>query len=61
MFYRLNVDGTLFDFVFNAFPYMANHAGSRRSVVNPGTKLLRRPVEVTQYWSSRSGFGACFL
>ena len=28
---------------------MADHGG-RRSVVNPGTKLWRPPVEVTQFW-----------
>ena len=31
------------------------------SVVNPGTKLWRPPVEVTQFWCPRSGFGARFL
>ena len=39
---------------------MADHAGRRRSVVNQGTKLWRPPVEVTQFWRPRSGFGARF-
>ena len=39
---------------------MADHAGGRRSVVNPGTKMLRLPVEVTQFWRPRSGYGARF-
>ena len=30
------------------------------SVVNPGTKLWRPPVEVSQFWRQRSGFGARF-
>ena len=30
--------------------YMADHAGGRRSMVNPRTKLWRPPVEVTQFW-----------
>ena len=30
---------------------MADHAGGgRHSVVNPGTKLWRPPVETTQFW-----------
>ena len=37
---------------------MADHASGRRSVVNPGTKLWRPPVEVTQFWRPKSGFGA---
>ena len=41
--------------------YMADHAGGRRSVVNPGTKLWRPHGEVTQFWRPRSGFGASFL
>ena len=41
--------------------HMADHACGRRSVVNPDTKLWRPPVEVTQFWSPRSGFGARFL
>ena len=40
---------------------MANHAAGRRSVVNPSTKLWRPPVEVTQFWLQRNGFGAHFL
>ena len=32
-----------------------------RSVVNPGTKWWRLPVEVTQFWRPRSGFVAGFL
>ena len=42
--------------------HMTDHAGGRRSVsvVNPGTKLWRPPVEVTQFWRPRSGFGARF-
>ena len=39
---------------------MADRAGGRRSVVNPETKLWRLPVEVTQFWRPRSGFGARF-
>ena len=39
---------------------MADHAGDRRSVVNPGTKLWRPPVEITQFWRPRSCFGARF-
>ena len=39
---------------------MADHTGGQRSVVNPGTKLWRPPVEVTQFWRPKSGFGACF-
>ena len=38
---------------------MADHCG-RSSVVNPGTKLWRPPVAVTQFWRPRSGFGARF-
>ena len=34
--------------------HMADHAGSRRSVVNPGTKLPH--VEITQFWRQRSSF-----
>ena len=30
--------------------HMADHAGGRRSLVNPGTKLWRTTVEVTQFW-----------
>ena len=30
-------------------------------MVNPGTKLWTLPVEVTQSWRPRSGFGARFL
>ena len=41
--------------------FMADHAGGLRSVVNPGTKLWRPPVEVTQFWRLKSGFGARFL
>ena len=41
--------------------YMADHAGGRTSVVNLGTKLWRPPVEVTQFWRPRSGFGARFF
>ena len=37
---------------------MADHACGRRSVVNMGTKVWRPPVEVTQFWRPRSGFGA---
>ena len=33
---------------------MANHAGGRRSVVNPGTKFGRPPFEVTQFLRPRS-------
>ena len=41
---------------------MADHDGGRRSVVNPGTKLLRPPVEVTQFWRLISaGFGAVLV
>ena len=40
---------------------MVDHAGGRRSVVNPGTTLWRPPVEVSQFWCPRSGFGARFL
>ena len=40
---------------------IADHAGGgRRSVVNPGTKSWIQPVEVTQFWRPRSGFGALF-
>ena len=39
---------------------MFDHVGGRRSVVNPGTKLWRPPVEVTQFWRRRRGFGAGF-
>ena len=45
---------------FATVVHMADHAGGRRSVVNPGTKLWRSPVEVTQLWRPRSGFGARF-
>ena len=31
--------------------YMANHGCGRGSVVNPGNKLWRPPVEVTQFWA----------
>ena len=40
--------------------HVADQAGGRRSVVSPGTKLWRQPVEVTQCWRPRSGFGARF-
>ena len=40
--------------------YLADHAGGRRSVVNPGIKLWRPPVEITQFLHPRSGFGARF-
>ena len=39
---------------------MADHAGGPRSMVNPGTKLWRPPVEVTQFWRPRRSFGASF-
>ena len=42
------------------YRHFAHHAGYRRSVVNPGTKLQRPPVEVTQFWRQRSGFAARF-
>ena len=43
------------------FAPMADQAGAwLRSVVNPGTKLWRPPVQVAQFWRPRIGFGARF-
>ena len=39
---------------------MADQVGGRCSVVNPGTKLWRSPVEVTKFWRPRSGISARF-
>ena len=39
---------------------MTDHAGPRRYECYPGTKLGRPPIEVTQFWRPRSGFGAHF-
>ena len=41
--------------------YITDHAGSRRYKCNPCTMLWRPPVEVTQFWRPRSGFGARFF
>ena len=46
--------------IFYLRQYMTDHAGPRRYECNPGTKLWRPPVEVTQFWRPRSGFGARF-
>ena len=35
---------------------MADLAGGRRSVVNPGTKLWCPPIEVTQFWRGEEWF-----
>ena len=35
---------------------MADHAGGRRSMVNPGTKLWRPRFEVTQFWAPKEQF-----
>ena len=42
----------------NEIKHMADHAGGRRSVGNPGTKLWRTPVEVTQYWRPKCSLSA---
>ena len=68
--YRGQMDGqvcnlkrtdTVYRRQMNIQVHMADHAGGRRSVVNPGTKLWRPPVEVTQYWRPRRGFSDRFM
>ena len=39
---------------------MTDHAGPRRWECHPGTKFLHPPIEITQFWHPRSGFGAYF-
>ena len=39
---------------------MADHAGGRCSVVNPGIKLWHPPVKVTQFWRPRIGMAPDF-
>ena len=41
--------------------YMTAHAGPRRCECHPGTKFRHPPVEVTQFWHPKSGYGARFL
>ena len=40
---------------------MTDQVGPRQYECNPGTKLWRPPVKVTQFWRPRSGFDARFL
>ena len=37
---------------------MTDHAGPRHCEDHPGTKFWHPPIEVTQFWQPRSGFGA---
>ena len=55
------LENVLYYYLYLQGEHMANQAGGRRrSVVNPGTKPWRPPVEITQFWRPRSGFGARF-
>ena len=40
--------------------YMTDHGGPRHCEGHPGTKFWHPPIEVTQFWHPRSGFGARF-
>ena len=38
--------------------HMTDQAGPRHCEYHPGTKFWHPPIEVTQFWQPRSGFGA---
>ena len=41
--------------------HMTDHAGPGHCECHSGTNFWHPPIEVTQFWHPRSGFGAPFL